>query len=182
MAAVLAILLPIAFLILNQVVWASTKVGIIEYITCMINPTAPACPPDLPKPTWQKPSETAILSTPAPTQSPSQAEGLQYDVDISRLKDECGRGKFESCDDLAIMYYRGRNISRDYSQAAIYFRKACDGGMRYSCFNLGSMYEDGFGVERDYNIALRYYERFCEQGYPTGCQYRNRLKDRMRQL
>jgi TPR repeat protein len=67
-------------------------------------------------------------------------------------------------DKLASMYYFGRGVPQDYSEAVRWYRKAADQGDSQAQFNLGLMYHDGRGVPPDQAEAFNLYRRSAEQG------------------
>ena len=65
---------------------------------------------------------------------------------------------------LGEMYYEGRGVARDYSQALAWFRTAADQGDANAPFYLGVMYHDGLGVAKDNVAAAGWYRKAAEQG------------------
>ena len=56
-------------------------------------------------------------------------------------------------------YNLGTGVTKDYTQAVYWFRKAAEQGHAEAQFQLGLCYSDGNGVERDKNTALYWYEK-----------------------
>src|ERR1035437_6753910 len=50
-------------------------------------------------------------------------------------------------------YQRGKGVSQNYAQAAVWFRKAAEQGNAYAQSSLGSLYSKGHGVRQDYAQA-----------------------------
>lgn len=65
---------------------------------------------------------------------------------------------------LGLMYFGGRGVAQDYSEAAGWYRKAADQGLADAQYNLGQMYRRGQGVARDYSEAVRWYRAAADQG------------------
>jgi TPR repeat protein len=65
---------------------------------------------------------------------------------------------------VGLMYYHGRGLKQDDSQAAKWFRLAADQGEARAQFNLGVMHAEGQGVPQDNAEALRWYRLAANQG------------------
>ena len=66
----------------------------------------------------------------------------------TRTKAEQGDAKAQS--NLGVMYYKGQGVTRNYAEAAKWFRKAAEQGFAEAQYNLGVMYYKGQGVTRNY--------------------------------
>jgi uncharacterized protein len=66
---------------------------------------------------------------------------------------------------LAIMYYNGRGVPQDYTQAAQWFSKAADQGDAVAQSNLGNMHYFGDGIPQNYAEAAKWYRKAADQGY-----------------
>ena len=53
------------------------------------------------------------------------------------------------------MYFEGRGVSKDYTEALRWFRLAAKQGLAQAQYNLGHMYFEGQGVSKDYTEAIR---------------------------
>jgi len=73
------------------------------------------------------------------------------------------------------MYADGQSVQKDYSVAAVYYKKACDGGDWQSCTNLGNLYENGQGVLKDLREAAHLHELSCKGGNSLGCDGLHRI-------
>ena len=51
------------------------------------------------------------------------------------------------------MYDQGHGLPQDYTQAAIWYRKAAEQGGAEAQFNLGLLFDNGHGVPKDYAEA-----------------------------
>jgi TPR repeat protein len=67
---------------------------------------------------------------------------------------------------LGLLYYHGRGVRQDDSNAAKWFRLAADQGEANAQFNLGVMYAEGQGVPQDYAEAVRWYRLAADRGEP----------------
>ena len=59
-------------------------------------------------------------------------------------------------------------MSKDYSQAVHWYRKAAEQGVAPAMFNVGVCHENGRGVPQDYCQALQWYRKAAEQGHANG--------------
>jgi TPR repeat protein len=62
------------------------------------------------------------------------------------------------------MYYYGEGVSRDYSEALRWFRRAADQGEANAECSLGSMTYHGRGVQQDDAVAANLFRRAADQG------------------
>ena len=63
------------------------------------------------------------------------------------------------------MYYSGKEIDRNYTEAIKWFKKAADKGNAEALSTIGGMYHGGFGVTKDVNIAIKYIKEAAEKGF-----------------
>jgi uncharacterized protein len=68
--------------------------------------------------------------------------------------------------DLAILYYSGLGVVRDYHLAYVYLSEASDLGDPQADYLLAALYRDGTGVERDQAKALALFRKAAEQDVP----------------
>ena len=59
---------------------------------------------------------------------------------------------------------RGRGVPQDYTQAALWYRKAAEQGNAEAQYDLGALYVKGQGVPQDYAQAALWYRKAAEQG------------------
>jgi TPR repeat protein len=59
--------------------------------------------------------------------------------------------------------------SKNFSQAATLYQKACDAGERRGCTNLGLMYYNADGMPKDLDRAAGLFKRACDEGGTGGC-------------
>jgi TPR repeat protein len=57
------------------------------------------------------------------------------------------------------MYYEGKGVALDLTEAAKWFRKSAAQGNAHAQFWLGHMYHEGKGVKLDPVEAAKWYER-----------------------
>ena len=63
------------------------------------------------------------------------------------------------------MYDKGLGVTKDYTQAVKWWRKAADQGYANAQANLGVMYDRGRGVTQDYAEAVKWYRKAADQEY-----------------
>ena len=84
--------------------------------------------------------------------APDGAEAERY------YKMAAEQGMPEAQHALAILYYEGDMIPRNYPEALRWFRAAADQGLPESKFYIGVIYDRGLGVPQDYKEAVRWYK------------------------
>jgi len=57
---------------------------------------------------------------------------------------------------LGLLYYDGRGVPQDFSEAARWFERSANQGYAKAQHNLGAMYGVGKGVKRDYMLAYKW--------------------------
>jgi TPR repeat protein len=83
---------------------------------------------------------------------------------IDTLIQEAEQGDAEAQFNLGMAYKYGEDISLDYTEAVIWFRKAADQGYADAQNGLGVMYAEGKGVKQDYTEAVKWFRKAAEQG------------------
>jgi TPR repeat protein len=84
---------------------------------------------------------------------------------VQHFRVRAQRGDAQAQSSLALTYYNGQGVPRDYTQAALWARKAAEQGDATGQYGLGVMYYRGQGVPQDYAEALRWYRKAAEQGH-----------------
>ena len=79
---------------------------------------------------------------------------------------------------LGLLYYEGKNVTQDYSEATKWFKKGAELNEDKSEAMLGNIYIMGLGVPSDYTEAIKYYSKAAEKGnavgmYALGLAYKN---------
>jgi hypothetical protein len=80
--------------------------------------------------------------------------------------------------ELGYMYYEGRGVSQDYSEAAKWFLMAAEQGEAKAQYNMGDMYKEGEGVPQDYDEAAKWYLKAAKQGYKDAQLELDKMKDK----
>lgn len=66
---------------------------------------------------------------------------------------------------LGTMYFLGKGVSQDYTEAEKWIRRAAEQGHAYAQYALGAMYTDGKGVSQDPTEAAKWLRFAAEQGH-----------------
>jgi hypothetical protein len=66
---------------------------------------------------------------------------------------------------LGMVYLKGEGVTRDYTEATRWYRKAGEQGHSDAQSNLGAMYFEGRGVEQDCDEAVKWLRLAAEQGH-----------------
>ena len=66
---------------------------------------------------------------------------------------------------LGHRYYEGNGVTKDYTKAAFWIRKAAEQGNSNAQNDLGYCYKNGNGVPKDYSQAVYWYRKAADQGY-----------------
>jgi len=68
---------------------------------------------------------------------------------------------------LGTLYYQGKGVKQDYSQAFLWYRRAAQQDNSDAQYSLGNMYLMGEGIEQDDYQARQWYEKAAEQGHES---------------
>jgi TPR repeat protein len=66
---------------------------------------------------------------------------------------------------LAQMYYEGRGVTQDYSEASRWYRKAAEHGYANAQFGLADLYLHGKGVPQNFAETAHWTQKAADQGY-----------------
>ncbi len=78
---------------------------------------------------------------------------------------------------LGFMYYKGRGVAQDYTEAVKWWRRAAEQGFAEALNNLGMMYGNGDGVPRDSVQAHKWFDLAASR-HPPGRKRRKSMRDR----
>ena len=119
-----------------------------------------------------------------PTESPDvpqkpahmSVEDSKRSATQSEVLAKAKAGDAASQEAVGLAYANGKGVTKDYAQAADWFRKAADQGFEKAQHNLAVCYENGQGVPQDYTKAAMWYRKAAEQGnaesqYKIGVMY-----------
>ena len=114
-------------------------------------------------PSYEQPSEAGIVYA-----SPEEIEAAQiqtFSSDIQSLQTKAELGNPIAQFQLGTLYYQGKNVGKDFSQALTWYRRAAEQGNSEAQYNLANMYLMGEGVEQNDLQAKQWYEKAAEQGH-----------------
>ncbi|MBZ5666656.1 MAG: sel1 repeat family protein [Acidobacteriia bacterium] len=82
---------------------------------------------------------------------------------LAQLKTRAESGDIDAQSTLGLCYKHGYGTEVNYTEAALWFRRAAHGGLAMGQFNLGSLYYDGQGLQKDLALAAEWYTRAAQQ-------------------
>lgn len=77
---------------------------------------------------------------------------------------------------LGLMYYKGRAVAEDYTEAVKWWRLAAEQGFAEALNNLGMMYGNGDGVPKDFVEAHKWFGLAASR-HPPGRKRKNSQRD-----
>lgn len=86
------------------------------------------------------------------------------DVDLDSLKKQASDGDVTAQFRLGELHKKGKEVSQDYTLAAIWYRKAAEAGNAEAQYSLAEMYSEGKGVPQDWEMSEKWYKQSAEQG------------------
>uniref|UniRef100_A0A8D0H733 SEL1L2 adaptor subunit of SYVN1 ubiquitin ligase n=1 Tax=Sphenodon punctatus TaxID=8508 RepID=A0A8D0H733_SPHPU len=72
---------------------------------------------------------------------------------------------------LGLLYFHGKGVPMNYTEAFKYFQKAAGKGLANAHGQLGIMYYSGSGVQKDYTLALKYFSLASQNGHALAVYY-----------
>ncbi|MBI5252019.1 MAG: SEL1-like repeat protein, partial [Desulfomonile tiedjei] len=102
------------------------------------------------------------------TKPPAEAREPRPSDDLNELLKRAKKNDPKAQNDLGDLYFYGRGVPTDYTEAVKWYRKAADQGYARAQADLGDMYYSGKGVPKNYEQALEWYRRSAAQGYARG--------------
>ena len=111
---------------------------------------------------------TAALGITAPVGGIDAAYAAYQDGDVatalrlSRPLAEQGDARAQSL--LGLIYYNGRDVTRNEPEATKWFRRAADQGDATAQFHLGAMYSTGRGVPQNFSEGAKWYRLAADGG------------------
>lgn len=88
-----------------------------------------------------------------------QEEKRKLDASIDECYARASRGDPEAMTQLALCYYEGHGVTKDFDEAFNWFEKAAKKGNALAMEKLGDCYMNGYGVEEDYRMAEKCYKK-----------------------
>ncbi|OUD12189.1 hypothetical protein TPSD3_13790 [Thioflexithrix psekupsensis] len=94
---------------------------------------------------------------------------------IAQLRQKADNGDVTAQYQMGLLFYNGRGVTLDLSQAAQWFTQAAEQNHGEAQFNLGVLYEYGQGVEADPTQALYWYMLAAQQSVEQSAEALNAL-------
>ena len=98
-------------------------------------------------------------------------------TEVDRLRPLAIQGDQDAQYRLGVLYYSGSEVKQDFSQAALWYRRAAEQGNVDAQYSLGNMYLMGEGIGQDDNQAAHWYELAAEQGHNSAKHNLESLKN-----
>ena len=76
-------------------------------------------------------------------------------------------GDSNAMSSLGVAYAIGDGVERDYTQAAVWDRKAAEAGNPTGMAGFGALYANGQGVPLDYQQARKWFQKAAQAGEPS---------------
>jgi uncharacterized protein len=86
--------------------------------------------------------------------------------DFEETSSRARKGDVTAQANLGVMYFKGDGVTQNYTEAAVWLRKAAEQGDVQSQYNLGILYDTGKGLPQNSGEALKWYRKAAENGYP----------------
>lgn len=90
--------------------------------------------------------------------------GRGNDCELQQLAIDAATGDSIAEYDLAVEFYTGKRIARDYGKAAFLWRQAAERGVPNALSNLGFLTYNGYGIRADPAAAVQMWTRVAAEG------------------
>ena len=88
----------------------------------------------------------------------------QYAGEVNALRDKAEKGDAEAQCQLGVIYFNGKAVKMDKSQAVKWYRKAAERGHAEAQNYLGVCYSEGEGVAKNDREAVRWFKKAAAKG------------------
>ena len=92
-------------------------------------------------------------------------ETTEPKTELEKLRPLATQGEQDAQYKLGALYYSGNGVEQDYTESALWYRRAAQQGNVDAQFSLGNMYLMGEGVQQDDNQAAHWYALAADQGH-----------------
>tara|TARA_R110002073_G_scaffold7963_4_gene44491 strand:+ start:6643 stop:11175 length:4533 start_codon:yes stop_codon:yes gene_type:complete len=92
---------------------------------------------------------------------------LDPKTELEKLRPLATQGDHNAQYKLGSLYYSGEGVKQDFSQSALWYRRAAQQGNVDAQYSLGNMYLMGEGIEQDDNQAAHWYSLAADQGHTS---------------
>ena len=118
-----------------------------------------------PEMTPEATAEEALMATPSEINEESQSQSIYSDMSYESLQTFAVKGETDAQYQLATMYYEGKEVDKNYSQAFLWYRRAGLQGHMEAQYSLGNMYLMGEGISPNDEEARNWYKMAADQGH-----------------
>ena len=94
--------------------------------------------------------------------------GFETPPDLEEVTEAAEKGDAEAQCKLAMFYYFGQGVPKDYTKMIFWLEKSAAQGFAEAQFRLGTGYMNGTGVPKDEKKAAELFAKSAEQGYAYG--------------
>ena len=127
-------------------------------------------------------SATSLLSAAGPVEAASLRHGasafnLRNDVSARTIIRRAELGEPTAQSYLGFMFEIGRGVPQNYTEAAIWYRRAAEQGDSLAQYALGLLYDKGFGVPRDIVEASKWLNLATAAAPAAAWEARARIRD-----
>jgi len=109
-----------------------------------------------------------VLLTPIYGQAGSVAldkERLPTDITAQNLQSQTKKGRTRAQPGHGQKYYRDWGITKDYTKAMFWYKKAAEQGSAEARYHIGELYYKGRGVKKNYREAFKWFHKAALQNY-----------------
>ena len=94
-------------------------------------------------------------------------QAQRYEGAVDACRPVAIQGHSEAQHIMGVLYYLGRGVRQDPSEAREWFYRAADNGWAAAQYNLSLMLQSGIGGYQDNKDAWAYLSKAAQQGLPT---------------
>jgi hypothetical protein len=107
-------------------------------------------------------------------------ENHDYAAALKEWRPLAEKGSAAAEFNLGLLYYDGRGVAQDFTEAAQWFERSADQGYGKAQYNLGEMYAIGKGVKRDYVQSYKWLSVCAANGNDTCGQHRDLVEKKLK--
>ncbi len=105
---------------------------------------------------------------------------IEPKTELERLRPLATQGDMDAQYKLGSLYYSGDGVKQDFSQSALWYRRAAQQGNVDAQYSLGNMYLMGEGIDQDDHQAAHWYALAADQGHMSASHNLASLQKSMR--
>lgn len=85
--------------------------------------------------------------------------------DVLKLREAAECGNVDAQVKLAILFYEGKGVKKDFDESVMWFKRAGEKGHANAQFTVGNFYYIGKYIEQDFEEAFKWYKKAAELGH-----------------